>query len=96
MELKLLLMIKERLLQSLMKNNISEIIKDIFSYNEFVNNMEVKYGHLDTWLDMEILNALALDEWEMSGKPIMWEGWRKYQFKAEKLVIDFFLLIDNK
>lgn len=24
---------------------------------------------LDTWLNMEILNALALDKWEMVGRP---------------------------
>lgn len=96
MELRLLLMIKERLLQLLMKNNISEIIKDIYSFNEFVNESELKYGYLDTWLDLEILNALALDEWEVSGKPIIWNEWCKYQPKAEELLINFFLLIDNK
>ncbi|MDY2796011.1 hypothetical protein ACEE49_10190 [[Pasteurella] aerogenes] len=79
-----------------MKNNISKITKDIFSYNEFVNDIESKYGHLDIWLDLEILNALALDEWEISGKPVVWKEWCKYQAKAERLVIDFFLLIDNK
>lgn len=24
---------------------------------------------LDSWLNMEILNTLALDEWEMMGRP---------------------------
>ena len=66
MELKLLQMIKERLLLLPMKDNELNITSHVFLYNEFVHKMEKDYGHLDSWLNMEILNALALDEWEMS------------------------------
>ena len=27
---------------------------------------------LDSWLNMEILNALDLDKWEMVGRPKVW------------------------
>ena len=74
-----------------MKDNELDITSHIFLYNEFVNKMEKDYGHLDSWLNMEILNALALDEWEMVGRPEEWDGWRSfYQEKALKLVKLFF------
>ncbi|QIM65952.1 hypothetical protein A4G16_00435 [Mannheimia granulomatis] len=92
MALKLFLMKKERLLLLLMKNNISHHTKDIFLYNEFVCSLENDYGYLDSWLNMEILNALALDEWEVNGCPVRWNLWNyKYKEKAIKLVEQFLL-----
>ena len=74
-----------------MKDNELDITSHIFLYNEFVYRMEKDYGHLDSWLNMEILNALVLDEWEMLGRPEVWDGWRDlYQEKALKLVKLFF------
>ena len=45
-----------------MKDNELNITSHVFLYNEFVHKMEDDYGHLDSWLNMEILNALALDD----------------------------------
>ena len=74
-----------------MKDNELYITSNIFLYKEFVHKMEKDYGHLDSLLNMEILNALALDEWEMLGRPEVWNGWRDfYQEKALKLVKLFF------
>lgn len=74
-----------------MKDDELNITSHIFLYNEFVHKMEEDYGHLDSWLNMEILNALALDDWEMEGKPEVWNGWKDiYQEKALSLVKLFF------
>lgn len=74
-----------------MKDNELDITSHIFLYNEFVHRMEKDYGHLDSWINMEILNALALDEWDIQGRPEVWDGWRDlYQEKALKLVKLFF------
>ena len=74
-----------------MKDNELDITSHIFLYNEFVHRMEKDYGHLDSWLNMEILNALALDEWDIQGRPEVWDGWIDlYQEKALKLVKLFF------
>lgn len=74
-----------------MKDNELDITSHIFLYKEFVHKMEKDYGHLDSWLNMEILNALALDEWEMVGRPEEWDDWRDfYQEKALNLVKLFF------
>ena len=87
MELKLLQMIKEKLLLLPMRDNELNITSHVFLFNEFVHKMEKDYGHLDSWLNMEILNALALDEWEMLGKPEEWNVWQdEYQEKALNLV----------
>ncbi|OOF46309.1 hypothetical protein [Rodentibacter trehalosifermentans] len=73
-----------------MKNKLL-ITDNIFSYSYFVNEMEINYGYLDSWLNMEILNALALDEWIESGQPVNWRSWKeKYQEEAIKLVENFF------
>ena len=77
----------ERLLLLPMRDNELNITSHVFLYNEFVHKMEKDYGHLDSWLNMEILNALALDEWEMLGKPEEWNVWKDaYQEKALNLV----------
>ena len=82
---------EERLLLLPMKDNELNITSHVFLYNDFVHKMEKDYGHLDSWLNMEILNALALDEWEMSGKPQEWYVWKdRYQEKASNLVKIFF------
>ena len=74
-----------------MKDNELNITSHVFLYNEFVHKMEKDYGHLDSWLNMEILNALALDDWEMEGRPEVWNGWKDtYQEKALILVKLFF------
>lgn len=40
---------------------------------------------------MEILNALAINEWKMLGRSEVWNGWRDfYQEKALNLVKLFF------
>ena len=74
-----------------MEDRVQKIIENIFSYSEFVNQMEIDNGSLDSWFNMEILNALALDEWESQGCPMDWNKWDKiYQEKAIKLVNCFF------
>lgn len=74
-----------------MKDNELDITSHIFLYNEFVHKMEKDYGHLDSWLNMEILNDLALNEWEMLGRSEVWNVWRDfYQEKALNLVKLFF------
>ena len=41
---------------------------------------------------MEILNASALEDWEISGKPEKWEKWtEKYQTEALQLVKNIFV-----
>jgi hypothetical protein len=37
-----------------MKDNELNIASHVFLYNEFVHKMEKDYGHLDSWLNMEI------------------------------------------
>ncbi|MGX2975821.1 hypothetical protein ACWIUH_12310 [Ursidibacter arcticus] len=70
-----------------MENRKINITENIFSYSKFVCDMEVYYSHLECWEHLEILNAIALNEWEMSGRPVEWVDWSlKYRNDAEKLI----------
>lgn len=49
------------------------------------------------WLEMEVLNGLALADWEDQGRPADWsQCWRdQYQKEALALVSDFALLLEQ-
>ena len=72
---------------------------NIFHYASFVSGAEYltqcyptwfiddydKYTYNRIWMEMEIINALALDEWEMDGYPNPWIKWDStYKEKAKK------------
>lgn len=75
-----------------MENRFEKIVKDIFSFTQFVSEAENKIPnqssrYYDCWWELEILNAYALEDWEISGKPKKWEKWqRQYQSEAFELV----------
>lgn len=75
-----------------MENRFEKIVKDIFSFSQFVSETENKIPnqssrYYDCWWELEILNASALEDWETSGKPEKWEKWaEKYQAEAMQLV----------
>lgn len=56
-----------------MENRFEKIVKDIFSFTQFVSEAENKIPnqssrYYDCWWELEILNASALEDWEISGK----------------------------
>jgi hypothetical protein len=74
---------------------------DHFKYARFVNEAELLQGEIDPfaddekiaayqacWFELEIVNALALDEWESEGKPDSWlDSWNeRYKQDAKELV----------
>ncbi|MDO4641902.1 MAG: hypothetical protein Q4A84_09445 [Neisseria sp.] len=85
--------------------DVEEYIADIYAFSLFVSNIEqwVAYSEdiSESWNQLEILNASALDEWDSEGRPAHWKKWRdKYQLEAEllsgKILYEIELLIDNK
>jgi hypothetical protein len=54
----------------------------------FFANEEKLTAYQACWFELEILNALALDEWETDGKPGVWlVSWnRRYEKNARALV----------
>lgn len=61
-----------------MENRFEKIVKDIFSFTQFVSEAENEIPnqssrYYDCWWELEILNASALEDWEISGKPEKWE-----------------------
>lgn len=73
-----------------MKNKFEEQLKDIFTYSKFISDLE-QYSSFkkfeDIWIELEIINALALDEWEQDGRPKIWDIWdEKYKSEAIFLI----------
>ena len=57
-----------------MENRFKKIVKDIFSFAQFVSEAENEIPnqssrYYDCWWELEVLNASALEDWETSGKP---------------------------
>ncbi|MFZ7224704.1 hypothetical protein [Avibacterium avium] len=73
-------------------NNINE-------YSFFVSLTEGAFSQneeLETfWIDMEIINALALDDWEKEGYPKHWQKWEKYLPEINKLINELKELLDS-
>jgi len=69
----------------------------LFLWSQFVADTEFLYEHTalvtdveawkQQWFELEVINALALAEWEEQGKPQDWSAcWRKeYQQEAAEL-----------
>ena len=79
-----------------MENRFKKIVKDIFSFTQFVSEAENELPnqssrYYDCWWELEVLNASALEDWEISGKPKKWEKWtEKYQTEALQSVKNLF------
>ena len=77
-----------------MENNIQHIIKNIYSFSYFVSSNEIWGTYSDKlsslWGELEIVNAVALDEWDRDGSPSNWSKWQeKYQKEAIELTTVF-------
>ena len=79
-----------------MENRFEKIVKDIFSFAQFVSEVENEIPnqssrYYDYWWELEALNASALEDWEISEKPEKWEKWtEKYQTEALQSVKNLF------
>ncbi|WP_235200025.1 hypothetical protein [Pseudomonas monteilii] len=79
--------------------------QDLMSWSHFVARTEFVWqkpnlvsdaeGWQAIWFDMEIVNALALAEWEEGGSPQDWSySWREgYQIDAEGLIGELLQLL---
>lgn len=91
------------------QKNIDFAANSIFSFSQFVKTSEFIFDDIDIsvdeikilknkWFELEIINALALDEWESDGMPRKWEAkWkRKYKEEALQLINEFFTLVKEQ
>lgn len=72
-------------------------VTDVIAFAKFVQVSEhlfadsADFGALEryrkAWFEAEVINAVALDEWETDGRPPTWDTkWRRYQPEAEQVV----------
>lgn len=72
--------------------------KDVFAFANFAQQSENLFGgspdaealsrYQSAWFEVEIVNAVALADWEADGRPVSWDDkWRKlYQSSAADAV----------
>jgi len=70
--------------------------EELMSGGGFDEDLVQRYN--DAWLEMEIVNALALDEWDLDGRPREWdEKWAlKYRSDAEDTIRDVLEVLDSR
>ncbi len=62
--------------------NFAESLKDANVSKSFFDTTQQKVFD-SIWFELEIINALALDEWECAGKPPNWQCEWDAKFKEE-------------
>ncbi|WP_093060169.1 hypothetical protein [Variovorax sp. YR634] len=75
-----------------------EATKDVFAFAKFAQQSEDAFlsstnagalrRYQNAWLEVEIINAVALEAWEADGRPVSWDDrWREfYQASATEAV----------
>lgn len=81
----------------------------IFSFAEFTKKSELFFESYESdsdfvqrykkaWFELEIVNAVALEEWESDGRPAHWEEkWAsKYKGDATEVVHELLMVVEAK
>ena len=84
-------------------------LENIFSFSEFTKRAELLFDHekIDSefikhykaaWFELEIVNSVALEEWESDGRPKNWiEKWEgKYKAEAADVVRQLINVVETK
>ncbi|QMT32026.1 hypothetical protein [Alysiella filiformis] len=86
---------KRKQIKKQINQDISLITQNVIYFANFVAHSDKwlnQYPDLyDIWSEMEICNAMLLDEWEQAGRPQIWHEWAKYQDEVIELVEQFFI-----
>lgn len=88
------------------EKNSTTALDDIFSFAKFVAeteclaemlDMEFQEQYYRSWFEMELVNSLALAEWEQDGSPREWDKVWNEKYKEEaKETLDEFLEVVKK
>ncbi|MBK4717204.1 MULTISPECIES: hypothetical protein [Tenebrionibacter/Tenebrionicola group] len=57
--------------------------EDLPQVNELFENEESRENYQQIWFELEILNALALSEWENEGRPADWQSRWETDYKHD-------------
>lgn len=81
--------------------------KDFDIFAHFVAKTEFVYKNMpfpskqledhyqEIWMDMEIVNAVMLCEWEKQGSPKKWHGWDKYKQDVIDVINQYIAFMTN-
>lgn len=64
--------------------------EELYQVDDIFSDIESKEKYKEIWFELEIINGLALSEWEEQGRPIGWNTqWESsYKSEASELVND--------
>lgn len=64
--------------------------EDLSQLKELFEDEQSRNNYQQTWFEMEIVNALALSEWENEGRPVDWRSrWESdYKHDASELIAE--------
>ncbi|APJ93903.1 TPA: hypothetical protein ACYZY7_004563 [Escherichia coli] len=57
--------------------------EELVQSNELFKNEESKESYQQIWFELEIINALALSEWESAGRPENWQTRWELAYKQD-------------
>ena len=82
-------------------NELTDSSESFNQFSKFVRDYEIlfkEYDLEDIWFELEIINALALYDWEQSDKYTFWSAlWEeKYKSDIEELILKYKESILNK
>jgi len=55
----------------------------LFQLDELFESVEDKKNYEQTWFELEIINALALSQWETEGRPTDWSNQWNLTYKRD-------------
>jgi hypothetical protein len=64
--------------------------EELYQVDDLFSDIESKEKYKEIWFELEIINGLALSEWEEQGRPVDWNTqWESsYRSEASDLVND--------
>ncbi|WP_409526353.1 hypothetical protein [Nitrincola sp. MINF-07-Sa-05] len=84
-------------------------VESVFAFSDFTRRAESLCDELEgdadliqrykkAWFEMEIVNGVALGEWEDDGRPLIWmEKWNaKYKEDALEVIHDLLLVVSGR
>ena len=86
----------------------SAALESVFAFAEFVERTESLFDshengdfvrrYNDAWFELEMVNAVALADWEDDGRPAHWDDkWeKKYKMDASEVVDELVRLIEAR
>lgn len=62
-------------------------MEDLSQMDKLFENKEIQEGYDQLWFELEIINALAVSQWETEGRPLEWKLNRHLVIRMMHLIL---------